>query len=73
MSEASYALTRNRLNLKLRPIFIGQLMVVDSLQHPAFSYNEGEFQVILDADEGITNKFISDYAKSYSKNIFIHE
>jgi HD-GYP domain-containing protein (c-di-GMP phosphodiesterase class II) len=47
--------------------------MIDSLTHPAFAYNKAEFQVILKAEEGITNKFISEYAKAHSKNVFVHE
>ncbi|MAX66269.1 MAG: hypothetical protein QF441_04770 [Bacteriovoracaceae bacterium] len=66
-------LQRNRLNLKLKPIFVGQLFIIESLNHPAFYYNQKEFELILHPEEGITSDFITDYAKSFSSEIFIYE
>lgn len=62
---------RNRLSLKLKPIFVGQLIIVESLQYPAFFYEDGEFKLILDAEEGITTSFVSEYAQKFSSEIFI--
>lgn len=73
MNHNLSAIQRNRLNLKLKPIFIGQLMVIDSLQNPTYAYYDGEFNEILAPDEGITSEFVAKYAQQYSKNIFIHE
>lgn len=73
MTTELSAVARNRLNLNLKPIFIGQLMVMDSLSNPAYAYQEGEFVEILQPDEGITTDFVSKYAQLHSINIFIHE
>ena len=64
---------QNRLNLKLRPVFVGQLILLESLIFPAFSYYEGKFEVVLDKDEGITSQFIKDYALKRNKEIFISQ
>lgn len=63
----------NRLNLRLRPIFIGQLIIMDSLGHPAYAYEEGMFRVVLEPNEGITSNFINHYAINHDKDIFILE
>ncbi|MFT6633324.1 MAG: HD-GYP domain-containing protein (c-di-GMP phosphodiesterase class II) [Bacteriovoracaceae bacterium] len=67
------SIQKNRLSLKLKPVFVGQLVIVESLQYPAFFYEDGEFKLILDADEGITSSFISEYAQKFSSEIFIFE
>jgi HD-GYP domain-containing protein (c-di-GMP phosphodiesterase class II) len=66
---------RNRMLLKIKPIFVGQLFTVESLAYPAFHYNndEAKFNIVLDSDEGITSHFISNYAKNFSSEIFIYE
>ncbi|MBT4790529.1 MAG: hypothetical protein HON90_03080, partial [Halobacteriovoraceae bacterium] len=61
----------HRLALKLKPIFIGRLFIIESLQHPGFHYDNGQFVKILESEEGITSEFISDFAKNYSREIFI--
>jgi HD-GYP domain-containing protein (c-di-GMP phosphodiesterase class II) len=63
--------SQNRLNLKLRPVFVGQLIILESLHHPAFMYEEGIFKTILEKDEGITSQFIRDYALNHSKEIYL--
>jgi hypothetical protein len=52
------SIQKNRLSLKLKPVFVGQLVIVESLQYPAFFYENGAFKLILEADEGITSSFI---------------
>lgn len=66
---------KNRMLLKVKPIFVGQLFIVESLNFPAFHYNSDvrKFDVVLDADEGITSYFISDYAQKFSSEIFVFE
>ncbi len=70
--EVMSPLEKHRLSFQLKPIFIGQLLFVDSLEYPAFHYISGEFKLVLDAHEGITSAFISKYAKESSQNIFIN-
>ena len=70
--EGLSPLEKHRLSFQLKPIFIGQLLFVDSLEYPAFHYQEGEFKLILDAHEGITSQFVAEYAKNFSQNIFIY-
>lgn len=62
----------NRFSLKLRPIFIGELITVSTLEHPAFYYSEGKFEIALKAKSGITSEFIRNYAQSHSREIFVH-
>jgi len=74
MSKESYnILQRNNLNLKLRPIFIAQMTVMNSLDHPAYYYDEGMFHIALRANEGVTQDFIRKYAQTRSSEIFISE
>ena len=63
----------NRLVLKLRPIFVGQLFIVESLQQAAFHYQQGVFTVVLQPDEGITASFISNFCKRKQLGIFVYE
>lgn len=64
---------RNRLTLNLTPIFVGQLILVESLQNPAFHFKDGYFNLILNEGEGITPYFVSEFAKNYSSEIFIFQ
>lgn len=64
---------RSRLSLKLKPIFIAQLMMLDSLEKPAFSYTDGLFVKVLEANSGASVDFISHYAKNISSEIFIYK
>lgn len=66
------AVQKNRLNLSLRPVFIGQLLFIDTLENPAFHYNNGTFEIVIEANEGITPHFVTQYAKKYSREIFIY-
>ena len=63
---------RHRLSLQLKPIFVAQLFIIDYLERPAYCYKDGEFKLILNAHEGITTHFISEYAQKFSSEIFIH-
>jgi hypothetical protein len=65
-------LQKHQLGLKLRPIFIAQLAIMPSLVNPAYSYQNGEFQVALHAEQSISIEFISQYAVNVSSLIFIH-
>jgi HD-GYP domain-containing protein (c-di-GMP phosphodiesterase class II) len=66
-------LDKHRLELKLKPLFIAQLSIMDSLLHPAYAYKNGEFVQVLRADEGVTIEFISRYAQTISSEIFVHK
>ncbi len=63
---------KHRLNLKLKPIFVGQLLILESLEYPAFHFDGEKFNLVLESHEGITSEFISDYARNYSSDIFIY-
>lgn len=72
MNEIS-PIEQNRLNLNLRPIFVGQLTILSQLNQPAFCYYDGEFKKVLNSHEEITREFIANYAQNYDKNIFVYE
>jgi len=71
--EYDNPIIQNRLNLRLKKTFVGQLLLLEILNLPAFAYINGIFEKVLDADEGITNEFISQFAQMHGTNIFIHE
>ncbi len=64
---------KSRLSLKLKPVFIAQLMMLDSLEKPAYSYRQGVFQKELEPNEGVSTNFISKYAQEISSEIFLHK
>ena len=66
-------LETHRLGLKLKPVFVGHLSIVDALEQNAFSFEEGKFKKALSANEGITPSFIRNYANEISSEIYIHE
>jgi HD-GYP domain-containing protein (c-di-GMP phosphodiesterase class II) len=66
-------LDRSRLSLKLKPIFIVQLTMLDSLVKPAYAYKDGIFSRVLNENEGISIDFISNYAQTISSEIFLHK
>lgn len=66
-------LDRSRLSLKLKPIFIVQLTLLDSLTKPAYSFKNGLFTRVLNENEGISFEFISHYAQNQSSEIFLHK
>jgi HD-GYP domain-containing protein (c-di-GMP phosphodiesterase class II) len=72
-AETFTFIERSRLSLKLKPIFIAQLMMLDSLEKPAFSYTNGIFTLVLDANSGISVDFLSNYARTISSEIFIYK
>lgn len=63
----------SRLSLKLKPIFIGQLINVPFLRHPAFHFENNFFEITLKAERGITTDFIREFAQNHSSEIFVHE
>ncbi|MEX0798764.1 MAG: hypothetical protein WD025_04940 [Bacteriovoracaceae bacterium] len=65
-------LQKHRLALKLKPIFVGQLSVVDALRNSAYSFEEGSFHKVLLPNEGITSDFIRSFARDTSAEIYIH-
>lgn len=66
-------LERSRLSLKLKPVFIVQLTMLDSLVMPAYAYQDGVFKRVLNENEGISIEFISHYAQTVSSEIFLHK
>lgn len=66
-------LERSRLALKLKPVFIVQLTMLDSLTKPAYAYKEGIFSKVLNENEGISFDFIAQYAQTQSSEIFLHK
>ncbi len=71
--ETLSSIQLHRLNLKLRPLFVGQLFIVESLNQPGYYYQDGRFNLALNAHEGITPAFISEFAQKHSTEIFISE
>lgn len=68
----STSIEKNRLNLSLRPVFIGQLIILSSLNHAAYCYIDGEFKRVVDPYQSITSELIKTYAIKYGKDIFIN-
>lgn len=64
---------RSRLSLSLKPILVAQIVILDSLEKPAFSFKDGLFHKEIDANTGISIDFISNYAKVVSSEIFLHK
>lgn len=62
---------RQKLALKLIPIFIARLSLVDSLEDKAYAYHDDIFKVVLDEDEIIFSDFIREYASTVGPKIFI--
>ncbi len=71
--ESPNPVQKSRLSLKLKPIFVGQLFIMETLGHPAYHYHDGSFNIVLMANEGITPTFISEYAQTKSSEIFVYE
>ena len=63
---------RQKLGLYLKPIFIAQLSLVDSLEHNAYAFNNGVFELVLEEDEIILPEFIREYALNIGSEIFIN-
>lgn len=66
-------LEKNRLSLRLKPVFVGKLAVIDALEGSAYSYQEGQFVEILQPNEGITKEFIGNYALNLGEHIFVEQ
>lgn len=66
-------LEKNRLALKLKPIFVGHLSIADALRMSAYSFVNGSFHRVLLPNEGISIDFIKNYARDISTEIYIHE
>ncbi len=71
-SELNF-IQRSRLTLSLKPILVAQIVILDSLEKPAYSYKDGLFHKEIDANTGISVDFISNYAKVVSSEIFLHK
>jgi|SRR5690554_2870169 len=65
-------LEKHRLALKLKPVSIGQLSIIDSLRKSAYAYIDGEFVEALRPNEGITPDFIRNFARNTSSEIYVH-
>ena len=65
------SLVKNRLNLRLKPVFVGKLAVINALEGSAYSYQDGQFVQILQPNEGITKEFIGNYALNLGEHIFV--
>lgn len=64
---------RQKLALKLTPIFIARLSLVDSLEDKAYAYHDDLFKLVLDEDEIIFSDFIREYASTIGPEIFISQ
>lgn len=73
MFEKPTVVQKHRLPLSLSPVFIGQLLILDTINHPAYCFNNDCYQVVLNADEPVTSTFVSDYAQKFGTEIYIHE
>lgn len=72
MGSINY-LSQHCLPLSLKPIFIGQIILLESLDFPAYGYLNGEFVTVLEEDEPISSQIVTDFAKTYGKEIYIDE
>lgn len=72
-SKPLTSLERSRLALKLKPVFIVQMTMLDSLNKPAYAYQGGIFSRVLNENEGISIDFISHYARNINTEIFLHK
>ncbi len=73
MDQNYSAAKHNRLNLTLKPVFIGELLFIQTLTEPAYAYENGKFKKVIAPREGITSDFVREYAQSYSSDIFLHD
>lgn len=64
---------QSTLGLKLKPLFVGHLSIVEALRESAYAYEGGVFNQVLRPNESITPEFIRKYASEVSKEIFIFE
>ncbi len=62
---------RQKLPLKLVPIFVTKLALIDSLEENAYAFHEGLFRVVLEEDEIILSDFIKEYISEVGEEIFI--
>lgn len=69
--ESTDFISMNKLSLKLKPVFIGQLLVVDSLIEPAYSFENGIFNKVIEASKKIEQSFLSFYGANVSSKIFV--
>lgn len=68
----SYAnLMQNSLALRLKKVHITRLMLVEMLKHDAYTYKDGQFEIELPKDSGISIDFIKNYAQENGHSIFI--
>lgn len=71
IGQSIASLRKHSLPLNLKPVYIGQLAILDALSEPAYTYRDGRFEIILKKREAITPEFLRNYATSISKEIFI--
>lgn len=65
-------LRSHSLPLKLKPVHLGQLALLETLKRPAYHYFGGEFITVLEASSGVDLNFLKEYAKKYNTTqIFI--
>lgn len=72
-SKALELYNHELLPLELCPIFIGQLSVVKTLEHPIYGFHQDGFVEIYPEKELITYEFIRDYALNNGIEVFIHQ
>lgn len=66
-------LQRQKLPLYLKPLNIAKLTLIDSLEHNAYAYKDGIFNLVLEEDEIIDSEFIKNFALTIGNEIFINE
>lgn len=64
---------KHKIALRLKPIFVGQLTIIEALREDAYAFIDGEFTKVLRAHESITHEFIKKYAIEVSKDIFVDQ
>lgn len=64
---------QSSLSLNLKPLFVGQLSIIEALRDSAYGYIDGVFKEVIRPNETITNDFIRKYASETSKEIFVSE
>lgn len=72
-SFAQKILRQNSLALNLRPVFIGQLALLEVMDSEAYAYKDGSFEIALKKNGQITPEFLKNYSKNCSKEIYISE
>lgn len=69
--ESYSTLMQNTLGLRLRKVHATRLILIEMLKNDAFSYQDGQFEIELYRDSGITVDFVKTYIAEKGNYIFI--